>query len=176
MWEAPKLPQLLNVALKLPAQHTRLPTQRMQESKWTVTCKTFRQSRGHPVSNLTCGETKAKTCKQYKVWQQRSFCSVGRGGSKSSAMRQSTQVPHNTLQAVWPHTVLCGISVLKWVLESYFCGHQAQGCSKIKPAPNRGDWHILLLACTTGYLKSVPASPTHRLSWTPPLLNGYFTP
>lgn len=51
VWEAPKLPQLLNMALALPPQGTGSPTQRIQESRRTVTCKTLGQSRGHPGSN-----------------------------------------------------------------------------------------------------------------------------
>lgn len=42
--EAPKLPQLLTMALALPPQGTKLPTQRIQESRCTINCKTLGQS------------------------------------------------------------------------------------------------------------------------------------
>lgn len=79
------------------------------------------------------------------MWRDQGIDLVGRGGGKSNATRQSTQclLTHCRL---YDHIQLCGISVLKGVFRMQipdFCGHQAQGCSRIKPAPKRGDWHIL---------------------------------
>lgn len=167
VWEAPKLPQLLNIALKLPAQHTRLSTQRIQESKWTVTYKPFRAE--EVLWAIWGREIKAQNCEQYRVWQQRSLCWMGRGGSKSNATRQSTQclITHCRLH---DHIQLCGISILKWAFRmqiSYFCGHQAQGCSNIKAAPNErtgtsSSWCAPLATRSLSLLPRPTGCPEHH--------------